>query len=59
METGASQQVKQPLKIFLCGANSSVEPLLWPSGLVHWTHVLELPECEFESRPGRSRRLCP
>ena len=31
----------------------------WPSGLVHWTQVLVLSECGFESRPGRSRRLCP
>ena len=31
----------------------------WPSGLVHWTHVLVLSECGFESRPGRSRCLCP
>ena len=30
----------------------------WPSGLVHWTQVLVLSECGFESRPGRSRRLC-
>ena len=33
--------------------------VLWPSGLVHWTQVLVLPECGFESRPGRSRRLFP
>ena len=25
--------------------------VLWPSGLVHWTQVLALSECEFESRP--------
>ena len=31
--------------------------VLWPSGLVHWTQVLVLPECGFESRPGRSRAL--
>ena len=32
----------------------------WPShGLVHWTQVLVLSECGFESRLGRSRRLCP
>ena len=31
----------------------------WPSGLVHWTHVLALSECGFKSQPGRSRRLCP
>ena len=31
----------------------------WPSGLVYWTQVLVLSECGFESRPGRSRRLCP
>ena len=30
----------------------------WPSGPVHWTQVLVLSECVFESRPGRSRRLC-
>ena len=24
--------------------------VLWPSGLVHWTQVLVLPECGFESR---------
>ena len=29
----------------------------WPSGLVHWTQVLVLSECEFESRPGQSRHL--
>ena len=32
--------------------------VLWPSGLMHWTQVLVLPECGFESQPGRSRRLC-
>ena len=26
----------------------------WPSGLVHWTRVLVLSECGFESQPGRS-----
>ena len=26
----------------------------WPSGLVHWTQVLVLSECGFESRPGIS-----
>ena len=31
----------------------------WPSGLVHWTQVLMLSECGFESWPGRSRCLCP
>ena len=31
----------------------------WPSGLVHWTQVLVLSECGFESRPGRSLHLCP
>ena len=31
----------------------------WPSGLVYWTQVLVLSECGFESRPGRSRCLCP
>ena len=31
----------------------------WPSGLVHWTQVLVLSECGFESQPGRSWRLCP
>ena len=31
----------------------------WPSGLVHWTQVLVLSECGFESRRGRSRPLCP
>ena len=29
----------------------------WPSGLVHWTQVLMLSECGFESRSGRSRTL--
>ena len=38
---------------------SSTCGVSWPSGLVHWTQVLALPECEFESQPGRSRRLCP
>ena len=33
--------------------------VLWPSGLVHWTQVLVLSECVFESRPGQSRHLCP
>ena len=33
--------------------------VLWPSGLMHWTQVLVLSECEFESWPGRSQRLCP
>ena len=33
--------------------------VLWPSGLVHWTQVLALSECGFESRPGGLRRLCP
>ena len=28
----------------------------WPSSLVHWTQVLVLSECGFESQPGRSRR---
>ena len=27
--------------------------ITWPSGLVHWTQVLVLSECGFESRPGR------
>ena len=26
---------------------------------MHWTQVLVLPECGFESQPDRSRRLCP
>ena len=26
----------------------------WPSGLVHWTQVLVLSECGFESRLGQS-----
>ena len=30
----------------------------WPSGVEHWTQVLVLSECGFESRPGWSRRLC-
>ena len=29
------------------------------SGLVHWTQVLVLSECGFESRYGWSLRLCP
>ena len=33
--------------------------VLWPSSLVHWTQALVLSECGFESRPARSRRLCP
>ena len=28
--------------------------VLWPSGLVHWIQVLVLPECEFESWPGKT-----
>ena len=36
----------------------AIHVVSWPSGLVHWTQVLMLPECGFESRPGRSRRLC-
>ena len=31
----------------------------WPSGLAHWTQVLVLSECGFESRPGQLRCLCP
>ena len=31
----------------------------WLSGLVHWTQVLVLSKCGFESRPGRSWHLCP
>ena len=31
----------------------------WPSGLVHWTQVLVLSECWFESGHGWSWRLCP
>ena len=27
--------------------------MLWPSGLVHWTQVLVLPECGFVLRMGR------
>ena len=30
----------------------------WPSGLVHWTQVLVLSECGFESRPSRGRGTC-
>ena len=37
----------------------SISGVSWPSGLVHWTQVLVLSECGFESRPGRSQRLCP
>ena len=37
----------------------NINRVSWPSGLVHWTQVLVLSECGFESRPGRSRRLCP
>ena len=33
--------------------------ILNPGGLVHWTQVLMLSECGFESQPGRSRCLCP
>ena len=35
------------------------QSVVWPSGLVRWTQVLALPECEFESRPGQLQRLCP
>ena len=31
----------------------------WPSSLVHWTQVLVLSECGFESRPVRSQCLHP
>ena len=34
-------------------------PVLWPSGPVHWTQALVLSEYGFESRPSRSRPLCP
>ena len=38
---------------------SIVRGVSWPSDLVHWTQVLMLSKCGFESRPGRSRRMCP
>ena len=33
--------------------------LSWPSSLVHWTQVVVLSECGFESRQGWSWCLCP
>ena len=62
-------QVKDPNEqcdVFYKALNSAINyhfpPLnymSWPSGLVHWTQVLVLSECGFESRTGRLRRLCP
>ena len=36
----------------IIGINVFISLISWPSGLPHWTQVLVLSECEFESRPG-------